>query len=579
MTDNILNQILNPVDQYWGYKNINYLKNIYIPKFAELNKLNAQFTKEQLRKLESKICTGKSKSLLADSLYNNVEILEPLTKNNVISDKFIIRIIDILVKFKEKLPQRVINFLWVYNLKKNGCTFSDEIMKNLTKIGFKSDDLNTQKYNAVELDFMNKLVNYNNIITECTDFLNKNTDFIPKSSHLKYFYDNINNNYFSKNPIKLNCFVDIFNFYELLLKHKYQITNLDINNLFNLFDEYLFVFNHKIYNVDDNISNQNLINIKKILQLFNSNNVYINQNHINQYMKNSVLRPQYSYTANRRYLEFLLIFKIIIDLKLENNNNEFIKKNYFELIAYDSNTSVLFAYKPQKEYYLEILNLLLNNNFVEITSSTLNKVLIKKDRLCLNFILEKSLAEPDEQSMNVACFSGDVEIIKTFINNKFIPNLNNVYCIKNCSQEILHVLIDYGGLVVTDELIEYTISKGIKLKDLEKHGYDTPEKKQLIEDLCVKHRRFPYTEKTVSEMETLYQTINSITLISEIEKSLVKFSSEKKLVGLIDHLINIGHFEAILYFKNKYPEIKPSLSEIYKSYYSKMYLDIFDLKN
>jgi hypothetical protein len=581
MTDLIFNQIINPVDQYWGYKHSNYLKTLFVPKFVELNKLNIPLTKDQLKKLESKICTGKSKSLLADSLYNHIDILDVITKNNVLSEKFIQRIVDILVKYKEKCPNVTYNFSWVYNLKKNGYIFSNDISKDLSSIDFKSTDIINQKCNSTELEFITKILSYVDNLIDLKDFLSKNPNFTPNSTNIKFYFDNLNVIYFQKNPPLINCYNYIYNLYELLLQNKYQITENDMNYIFNSFIQYMDLV-YKMYSFEN--SNQNLLNIQKILELFNKNNIYFNQSHINKFITyTSNIKIHYGYNSHKRYLEYILLFKSIIELHMKNKNNILEKSNYIDYLSFNTSTqsicNVIVFGKSYKEHIMDILRLLNTNNLINVTNITLNKVLIKGDSISLDFILDNNLVVPDEQTMNIACFSGNVEIIKKFINNKFIPTLSNIYSVKNFSSEIIKLLIDYGGLVVTDELMEFFISKNIKLADLEKHGYDTPEKKELIKEFSIKYRKFPYQNEFPNEFENIFTTMNNANFsIYELEEYIPKFDNDNKIKALFDLFVTNNNLECIYYLKEKYPNIKPSNNVIYMSYYCDMYLDLFDLK-
>ena len=127
--------------------------------------------------------------------------------------------------------------------------------------------------------------------------------------------------------------------------------------------------------------------------------------------------------------------------------------------------------------------------------------------------------------------------------------------------------------------MEYFISKNIKLNDLEKHGYDTPEKKELIKELSIKYRKFPYQTEFPNEFESIFSTMNNPNFtINELQEYLPKFDNDTKIKSLFDLFVSNNNLEYIYYLKEKFPHIKPSNNIIYISYYCDMYLDLFDLK-
>lgn len=585
MTELLFNQIINPENIYYGNKNSIYLKNIFMPKFIELNKLNILLTKEQLKTLESKVCTGKLKSLLSDSIYNKLDILDVITKNNLLSEKFIIRIIDILLLYKEKHPHQnlIYNFSWIYNLKKNGCIINDELLKSLSDIGFKSTDIITEKYSSIDFDFMGKIFTYSIDITDLNNFLLQNPSFIPKNTHIKCYFDNFDTIYFNKSIIYY--YIHIFNLYDLLLKHKYQLSSIDMDHIITSLHHYIDICS-KSYLLDSEKSKTNLIYIEKIIELFNKNNVYYDQTQIYNFLKNTsrILYCDTCYYFHRTVLEYLLVFNILIKSHINNKNNILEKNNYMDYLIYKTNasqstTSILFG-KTYKSYITEILTLLKNENLLNITNNTLNRVLIKGDDIGLDYILENGFIIPDEKSMDIACFYGNIDAIKKFIDNKFIPTIKNIYCINNFSVDILNVLLDYGGLIVTDELIEYLINKNIKLNDLEKYGYNTLEKQELITELSIKHRNFPYQTEIQKDFQNIFSTIrnNKNFGIHDLEIYLPKFNNDLRLKSLLDLFVINNNLECIYFFKEKYPYIKPSNRVIHSSFYSKMYMDLFNIQ-
>ena len=118
------------------------------------------------------------------------------------------------------------SFSFVYNLKKNGFNFTNDHMKSLTEIGFKTSDFINQNNNKLDLEFMSKMVSYkdSNNIPIIKEFLTKNSNFLANHLHLKCFYDNIQNNYLAAVPSRINFFSDLYKLYEMPV-HKESFAN------------------------------------------------------------------------------------------------------------------------------------------------------------------------------------------------------------------------------------------------------------------------------------------------------------------------------------------------------------------
>jgi hypothetical protein len=76
------------------------------------------------------------------------------------------------------------------------------------------------------------------------------------------------------------------------------------------------------------------------------------------------------------------------------------------------------------------------------------------------------------------------------------------------------------------------------LNDLEKHGYDTPEKKKLIGELCIKYRNFPYASITTG-FEDVFTKLGSSTTLKELDEFMNKFNDDSKIQSLLEHFIII----------------------------------------
>ena len=575
MNNQLLTQILEPNNNiYLGYKNSNYFTNTYIPNFEKLNKDNIKFTKEETRKLESRICTGKSKSILADSLYHKLDILTPLTQNNILTDKFILRIIDILKNYKLKFENTSFNFTWVLNLKKLGYNFTDDVLKDLKYLGFNSSiDLNN-KVDSNEVELITYFLNFNTSqLPKIKEFFDKNNNIIPKLEHLKYFYSTFVTNYFDKN--NLNYFTDLVKLYELLVSYKYQVSQEDVI----LFTNNIIIYIDKLYE-SYNIKVQLDIysSINKFITIMNNNNVFFNQNDIKNFLKLSNLYKKNKYYFYSKYDDFIVLLNSILTHLIKDKNNNLTKFNYLEYLS--CNTTLVSQSKPSFTInYKNLIDLISNNNLLNITDNCINKIILNTDTFLLDYLLDKNLIEPSENMMNYACMSNNLSLVKKLINYKFIPSIQNIYYIQNLStstysRDILNFLLD-NGLILDNALLAYLIKKNIKISDLEKYGLHTDEYKNMIEDICVRENKFPYETKI--KYTDIFLKLANVD-ICEFEEILIQFDSNNKKIGLLNVLIKAGNIFLINYLKDKYPDIKPDLEVIHKTENAELYKNLFDLK-
>ncbi len=581
MAEYNLDLIINP-NVYGGYKNVTYLNQVVIPNLNTINKQNIILTKEQLKLLESKFCNGKSKSILADSLYNNVDIIGPLTIKNILSEKFILRILDILKAYKLKYAEYRFNFSWVYNLKKLQFPFNNAILDTLKDLGFNNVININEKINNTELELISLFTTCpNDYLAQIKNILDKDINYIPNNKIIKIYYDNYINNFLKQKKVFTLDQIKII--YDLFKVNNFKYTQNDLIYFMEFLKSvYAYMYAIYDYNIMYPSTNINSINncIVNIITDFNNHNIYMTSDIFKSFINTNYFTLIGNYNFNSKYNRFLMVIKTILEVCLKNKNNIIEKSDYLSNISYNADT---YTVSNDICCYKELIEYFNNNNLLEINNDLINKLILNKDLIGLEFLMNNNLITPNDEMMNYACYSEDIRIIKYLINNKFIPTIKNIYYIKNLSSnnanslKILNELLTYGGLFVTWELIEYLISKSIRLSDLDKYGLKTPESIKKIEELSIKYRQFPYNIDFPSEYYNLISNITAKTNINDLENIINKFDTEIKMVSLLEHLINLDNFQLISYLKNK-TNFKPNINVIIKSKNCEMYLDIFDLK-
>jgi hypothetical protein len=582
MAHQLLDLIYNiPNNYYSGYKNATYLKEKFVPCFTGINNKNLILTKEELRKLESHLCTGKSRSLLSDSLYNSIDVLNIITEKQLLTEKFVIRIIDVIKIFLNKNPYLTKNnFTWIINLKKNGFKFNEEILKLLSSIGFKNDINLDNNIDNTELEFIHILSSKKadpTLSIHVSSFLEKNPQFTPKYGQLKtlleslqsYTLDNINN---------------LFSIYQAFIKNNYQIMRNDIILFLSLINKYYDTM-YASYSTIGFYPNEVLNKTKEFIELCQSKEIKLDQDIINNFIKTGYRFDRQNFTE--KYLWFLKTFHEIMLIFMEQNETK-VKFNYLDYLTYTYNshnvtTNIIFD--EFKTIYTNLIKYLYEKKILDINDDTIRKIIFNKDNVSINYIITNNIYEPSEEMMNYACFAQNINLIKTLINYKFIPNIKNVHYLRISpvvkeSLNILNTLITLGGLPVNEELIEYLISKNCIIHDLEKYGLDTDEMKEKIKNMCIKHNKYPYEKLIKCEFQEKIKTISHNLSVDDLNFTDNLNMYEK--TGILKHLIHIGNINLVIFMIKKYPELKAQInvSDIcYNMNNFDIYVDIFnDLK-
>ncbi len=578
-----LNLIYNS-DAYRGYKNSTFLNTVFLPNLELINKNNLPLSKEEIRTLESKVCTGKGNSLLADSLYNNIDILKPLTKTILLNEKFVIRILDILALYKSKSPNKVYDFEWVYNLRNLGFKFSDTIIENLKNIGYVvSIDLN-KKYDVVEIEFISTLVTCNKtFLDDIKSILQKNPQFVPKKEYVDIFYSNIEINYFKKN--RYVAIEDLNSLYKLFINNGYKCTYSDLENFMTLFSNMMIdIYSNGNFLKETNLNFYEYFN--SIMNMFYNDGIYVDYKIIRILLTPSYKRLGFShkhnYNFDKTYGYYVYYFHDFMKLFMANSNNKIPKMRYLEMLSFNnynyySDNNILDKFFGS---YKDLIKLLLTNNLLELENETYSQLILNRDKIAMNYILTECNIVPTNDMMNMACYSHDIVLIQNFINQKMIPNINNVKHIKsiNSSDGIrtLNTLLD-NGCILDEELMDYLISKKVKISDREKYGWNTEEAKEIIINLSIKNKIFLYDDINC-KYDTILSKINTTTSAMELEDILYLFDNDQKMKCLLDHLVSQNNITLLYYLKRK-TKVVPSYKVIYKSDICDLYLDLFDLKD
>ena len=598
MAQQYLDFIYNLPDNYYkGYRSATYLKEKFVPYFTEINKKKLILTKEELRKLESHICTGKSRSLLSDSLYNCIDILSLITENNLLTEKFVIRIIDIIKLHLDKNQHlnKKINFSWVLNLKKNSFKFNDQILNLLETIGFKNGIKMDQEIDNVELEFIH-LLTYkkdSKVIISYTinTFLDKYPDFVPKYEHLKCFVENLSMNYVNNlTYFEYEHIQDFITIYDRFKKNKYHASENDLMLFLDVLNSY-FKGMYSSYKAANTFMFDHVFNLmKKFISKLQENNIYLNENMINKYLKNNLLKINFQYYYKEGMYKYALFLKTVQELLInyldQNKNNKITNLNILDKI------SIIQTRESSEEFsntYYKLIKFLNEKSLLNINDDTILQLISNWDNIALNYIIDNNLISLNESMMNYACYALNIELIKKMINNKFVANIKNIYYLRlnathtasrTQSLEILNLLISLGGLLVDDELIEYLIKKDCCIKDLEKYGLDTQEMKNKILNMCIKYNKYPYKDIITCDFSEKIKNISNITTINEIEELLNNLNFNEK-IGLLNLLIRYDNAFGVIYMVKKYPDIckEINIKNICNPENLDIYLDIFkDLK-
>jgi hypothetical protein len=326
--------------------------------------------------------------------------------------------------------------------------------------------------------------------------------------------------------------------------------------------------------------------IEQFINMFNQYDI-----HVDEYIIKILLLPSFKKLNNEhksgynfcyKYVYYINCLNNFINIILKNPKNKLLKYNYLDILSFNSSTIYCDNALRNKMMvqYKELIKLLIDNDLLIINNDTTVQLLLNKDNNMLEFLMSEGKILPDNQMMNLCCYSGNIELIKTLINYKMIPTCENLYYISNLtasSSSILNLLLDYGCLLISDKVMEYLVKCNIKINDRDKYGWDDEESEQKIINYCIKYRKFPYSD-IYTEYQDIFKSITLTTSIMDLEQHVLnKFDNDLKMQSLMNHLITQNNMTLIYYLKT-HTTIKPSLDIIYKSSLHELYLELFDLK-
>ena len=573
---NYLERILSSYKDKRGWRNYGYLKDNIIHNLELINSNNIILSKSDLKQLENKFCAGKSRSILVDSLYfKSYDVLSVLTEKHVLYDKFVIRALDIIINYKNISKEKEFNFQWIFNLKKHGFKFSDDIKNKLTYIGFDINLLEKIQDNVqgnFEIDIIKKICNFKNVDEFVMDIenLTKSNKIILTENILLSYYKAIPNIYFNDNyydHLKRSVITDLINIYKLFIKLEYKLTDNDMLSFFDILNQLL----NKSVTVHgpQYLVHLPINKINELLLIFNDNNIFANKDMI-------LLLLNASFTKIKQNCEFYIspnythyyvsIFHNIIETLKKNKNNKIPKLNYIEYLLYNEN----YNYYYDKTILNSTLELLLDNELLLINNIVISRLFISNNLQFLEILLNKKVIDYSNELLRIASRYGNIKFIQLLIDNKIIPTFEDIKYIgpTNYYYEILNIFIE-GGLLVNEKLLEYLVSINKKLPNIEKYNLDNSD---LLERFCIKHRKFPYS---FPEYQNIFSSLREKISILDLEKIIDKFDEEYKQISLFEHFIELENMDILLYLKNKFPNIKISKKSIYKTKNYKIYLEIF----
>jgi hypothetical protein len=481
-----------------------YFENIFKPYFQNLKNKNIKLNDKELKKLEVILCTGtKYHSLVYSSLYYDyyrnsdvkTNLLNVVTENNCFSEKLFLRVIGLIETFVNKYQyyHYVLNFDWIYFLKKNGFNLTDEHMKLLKKIGFnetliQDNNLNDEIYDfyinlgkILVLDKPSKnqsgdIKNAKNKLDKLIEYLEKNSDKINKyvlnkiyKEICSYIQNLSNYHYDDKYHAKLiDITKDFINeLYNKLLKNKYKITDDDLEefiiNYINLIEEF--------GDIDDEHSLNNFLKFfNERVDFFLEYIKFINPKSIELFFEN------HEYSVSKINYQNKMIDKLLDNVNTKVNILKYILISTYSIDDEYSNTG-----NVMKERY-NLIKKILEKKIDNFDRDLVIYAIEMYDEQLLNFMLENNLIEIDNELFNLACFKSLEKFIKNIFQQKYIPNKDNL---KNCINiDIAKVLINEGGLLVDIETIKYFIENNSDYINLDEYDFNTSDKLKIIEDLC-----------------------------------------------------------------------------------------------
>jgi hypothetical protein len=553
----------------------NYMKNEFMAYFNKINTNKIKLADKELKKIELVICSGrKYHDLLYLSLNKNyfndekIHILNIVMENQCISEKFFLRIMGILQIFKKKHCNYNINFDWVLFLKKNGFEFNDDHIKLLKDIGFKInldnldlDDKTMDSFLNISsiLSFIEIPGKDNAIIKIMNEKINKLTNYFKNNKivlnkeilsrlykELYECYDKIYYQFYSFKKVnkKLKDLLDEFidNLYKIQLENNYEIQDYDF---------YLFIDNYSLISdllSENDNSKENLIEKSKF---FMNKIKTFNNEFIEKYLENVYHNPE----ADNNIIEKLDLLDIMISNFLINNKNKNI--NILKYLIIDDE-----KYINDKETFLnkriKLFDKIYDSKIDNFDEELLYYAIESYDENLLEYMFEKNIMEINQDIFNSACRKCLDDFIIKMLHSKYIPNINNL---KNCNNiGTAKILIEQGGLYVNDEVLKYFIENFSSYIDLDKYDYNTPEKIELVKNICYECDSFPYENikpdnkivNLIQEFSVRYSNYDNKYIITKFFKEKINIfnnlSKQKYLLKKLTKLYGDDEF-VVIYLK------------------------------
>ncbi len=566
--------------------NDNYLKNTLFPFFQNLKNENKVLSDKDLKKLETVLCGGgKGTSVLYNFLVFNknnptvIPILDYLTEKHLLSEKFVFKIFSIMEFCSRRIYEITFDFNWLYNLNYLGFHFSDELVKEFPKIGFypefnMNEKINKQDVEIEELFKFKKVINdidekkifktIKNQINKIIKYM-KDNKIIPNKYIISMLYKQIKFILDANISIEINDYMLTFikDIYTQFVKNKYQLTEYDLEMYLNLYVESI----HCYYRYDDHELNRFEKDYIEILNFFTNDKSLITENIINNFI-DKFIKDKIEFPNNVGLMH-------LIQILLEKNKSCKISLKklisletcyYFsdELDDYNFNDFIDSNYNA-KTYY-NLINYVYDNKLDDFDDDYIELCILNNDAVAFKILCDKNIIVPSNYLMNVACSASSEYIIDKFLSLKYIPTYENLtYCEDN--MEIYKKLIE-NGLHIDDNVLEYFISKHMDLIDLVIYEYNTPEKLPIVEDLCYKHKKFPY--ETIKPSKHFLEIVNLISTNANTYESVRYFNDNIELFDTENkkmYLLNKVYSDACGMYFLKYMYKKYNLKVTMKKEY------------
>lgn len=540
--------------------------------FKQLEEKNEHLTPKQIDDFVKKIIKGKSKSLIGRYGTNNIEVLNALTKNHLLTDKQINNIISCWI------PKTfVLTFKWIDNLILQQYIPTDKTRNTLIELGYTAGiDIILNK-NESDINEFNAICNMSEINVDKIEAYMKKFKIIPtlesvdiiiaklgafqyQSNYTTYRYPNIK----KEDPDLLLKVIQIFILYgfppslEFLIKiskyiHLEKISDYvdqlfklviiknseDIASLFSS-NHHLITLNNIIYLLEMCKKYYIPVTVKILLPMITSTYKYKNDK-VNNGFRKPILYP---YNIVQKELDFS-------GLPGDENNKIILSQYLYRTHPHTGSLAELI------EKYFNIITILLKNSTAEnLELELLEQACLVSDQLLFDVLINK-LNKFTNQCLINACKSGYTEMLHVFFNMKALASIECLQALPLGSKPLFDLLLA-NGLPVNLKTIEVALLQDLYIDNL----YDNYGFQPDIELYKLCHRHSIYPQQYITQMTNIPEINmairNAIDYASTIEGAQVSIIKMIESQGIIpdsmmyDDAIENGADTLVAYFEKEW---------------------------